>query len=242
MLTASSLGVACSEPGGGRLTVMAASSLTEVMAELTTAYEAGHPGVSIELQLAGSQALRLQLEHGAVADVFASASLEHLVRLVEQGRIRTVRAFAENELAVVVPEGSRARDALSALGEAERLVVGGPEVPVGRYTRILLENIEAERGQALAERIRAAVVSEEANVRLVRAKVELGEADAAVVYESDARGRRLRRLSLPEGLGPRARYGVGVVDGSEAGARFVDWLLEPERAGMMERHGFRTVE
>ncbi|WP_158542307.1 molybdate ABC transporter substrate-binding protein [Lujinxingia litoralis] len=196
-------------PPETRLRVSAASSLSEVFDELAAAYEHANPGVDVVLNLAGSQALRLQIEEGAEVDVFASANLHHLEALVDQSLMAPARVFATNELTIIVerdnPLGIKG---LEDLGGVERLVIGAPEVPVGRYTERLLANV-AQRDPELARELEARVVSRESNVRQVRAKVELGEADAAIVYRTDARSSAaLHEVPIPEALQVRAEYGV----------------------------------
>ncbi|MEO0602265.1 MAG: molybdate ABC transporter substrate-binding protein, partial [Myxococcota bacterium] len=170
------------DDGSPTLSVFAASSLTEAFEDLEHSFEAEHPGVDLQLTFAGSQVLRLQIEQGARADVFASADERHLQALLDTGDVVDARIFAENELTLIVPPSPRAVTRFEDLPRASRIVVGSPQGPVGTYTRLLLDRAGATWGATFAAAIRRNVVSEEPNVRLVRAKVELGEADAAFVY------------------------------------------------------------
>ena len=182
--------------------VFAASSLTEAFEALEPTFEAAHPGVDVQLVLAGSQTLRVQIEQGATADVFASAAPVHSDALARAGLLDDPRPFARNHLVVVVPADAPADfDALDDLPRAERIVLGAPEVPVGIYAREMLTRAEAAYGPRFAERVRAHVVSEEPNVRLVLSKVELGEADAAIVYRTDAAAaKNVRTIEVPAEL------------------------------------------
>ena len=219
------------------VSVFAASSLTEAFEALEPGFEAAHPGTDLQLTFSGSQVLRLQIEQGAAADVFASADPEHVEALVSAGRIARAQPFALNHLVVVVPPGNPAAVArVEDLLNASRIVVGTPEVPVGRYTAAMLERV----GQEFSQRVRAKVVSEESNVRLVRAKVELGEADAAVVYRTDV-NERVHAVEVPPEYDVPAHYVLGVLEGARhapAANAFAAYVLSPEGRAALSRHGF----
>lgn len=228
-----------------RLTVFAASSLTEAFRDVAEAFERAHPGVEVETSFAGSQVLRLQLEQGAEADVFASANEGHMDALVEAGVVDASAPFAGNRLVVITPRDDPAGIATFAdLGRAERLVIGADTVPVGVYTRRLLERARGTLGDGFVDAVRASVASEESNVRLVRAKVALGEADAAIVYRTDARASdRVRVVEVPDALAVRARYVVGPVTRAarpEGARAFVAFVRSPEGRAILERHGFEA--
>ncbi|MEM7155964.1 MAG: molybdate ABC transporter substrate-binding protein [Myxococcota bacterium] len=225
------------------LTVFAASSLTDVLGALEPEFEAANPDVDVALSFAGSQVLRLQIEASAPADVFLSADPTHVQALVDAGRVEAGQVFARNELVVIVPPDNPAGiESLADLPRAQRLVVGTAQVPVGRYTATLLRRANERYGADFEAKVRASVVSEESNVRLVRAKVELGEADAAIVYRSDARASdRVRVVSVPPELNVVASYEVGVVSAaahSEQGRRFVGFLRSAAAATALRKHGF----
>ena len=225
------------------LVVFAASSLTEAFADIAHAFEGEHPDVDIRPVFAGSQTLRLQLEQGAVADVFASADAEHIAALGAAGLVEGSRVFACNELVVIVPRDDPAAIAsFSELDRAHRLVVGSANVPVGAYTRRVLERSAAVYGPDFADRVRARIVSQEANVRLVRAKVELGEADAAIVYRTDAEASdAVRVVAIPAEIGLRAAYPIARVTTSTVPSvadAFVAFVRSQSGLSILERHGF----
>ena len=172
---------ACAGGGGERetISVYAASSLTELFEALESSFEASHPSTDVALNFAGSQVLRLQIEQGAPADVFASADLRHMDALVTSGRIAAPRVFAHNELVLIVPlDNPAGLESFSDLPRATRLVVGSQAGPVGSYTRAVLAAAGTQLGEEFEATVTGNIVSEESNVRGVRAKVELGEADA----------------------------------------------------------------
>lgn len=236
---------ACGPGSSGRteLDVYAASSLTDVFGDLEPLFEASHPNVDVSLVFAGSQVLRLQIEQGADADVFASANPDHMQALVEEGRVREGNVFAHNELVVIVPADDPAGiESFADLPRATRIVLGTENVPVGRYARESLSMAEERFGPGFEESVMSHVVSQEANVRLARAKVELDEADAAIVYLTDAIGSpQLRIIPIPEDVNVRADYLIGVVTGSddlELAEQWIDLVMSPEARQLLSARGF----
>ncbi len=247
LLSAAVLLGACesSEPEPQPLRVFAASSLTDAFNDMAGVFEAAHPAIEVVLVFAGSQVLRLQIEQGAPADVFVSADPRHMEPLVREGLITGQRVVAENELVVIVPQGNPSRiETFADLVRAERLVIGTPYVPVGAYAREALRRAGADGGlPGFEAAVLDRVVSEESSVRLVRAKVELGEADAAIVYRTDAAPGRVRTVRVPPRANVRARYLIGVVTGAEnvaGGERWAGFVASPEGRRILSRHGFLT--
>lgn len=227
------------------LHVFAASSLTDAFVDMERSFEAVHPDADVTVTFSGSQVLRLQIEHGAAADVFASANLSHMQALVDAGWVRDSRVFAHNELVVIVPRDNPAAiQAFDDLPKATRLVIGTAHVPVGAYTREALSRAGGRLGGEFAAEVRRRVVSEENNVRLVRAKVEVGEADAAIVYRTDAASsERVRLIPIPEDLNVRADYAIGVVaDGPNRGLahQWLAFVTSRQGQTILSRHGFST--
>ena len=225
------------------LVVFAASSLADAFGDVERSFEAAHPDIDVRLSVAGSQVLRLQLEQGARADVFASANEAHAAALTNEGVVGTAQVFARNELVVIVPRttppSARTFDGFS---EARRVVLGRRDVPVGAYARQVLDRVRDKRGPDFASRIEGHVVSEEHNVRLVRAKVELGEADAALVYRSDASRRdALHVIEIPPSMNVHATYVAAVASASarpEHAQSFVDYLRSPPGQAILATHAF----
>ncbi|MBS2022844.1 MAG: molybdate ABC transporter substrate-binding protein [Deltaproteobacteria bacterium] len=204
--------------------VFAASSLKEAFGVLARAYP-HMGGVPVELQLAGSQELRTQIEQGAPCDVFAPADLAQLKGLDARG-FGEPATFARNALTIAVPLGNPARvRALADLSRVKRVVVGAAEVPVGAYTRELFERFQARLGAAARGSIERNIVSREANVRQVLAKVTLGEADAAIVYRTDAQALQgqVEAVPIAPELQPEITYPIAA--SSAAGRAFVEFVL-----------------
>lgn len=225
------------------LSVYAASSLADAFGELEAVFEGAHPGVDVAITLAGSQVLRLQIEQGAAADVFASANPEHMDALVEAGLVEESHVFAHNDLVIIVPLDNPAGiESLEDLPEARRLVLGTSSVPVGRYAREVLRLAAPTHGEGFEAMVLSRVVSEESNVRLARAKIELGEADAALVYRTDAgSSERVAVVEIPREVNVIADYPVGVMRRTSVpglAAAWVELLASVEGKAVLTRHGF----
>jgi molybdate transport system substrate-binding protein len=236
-----------SEPAATQtLAVFAAASLTNAFAEIAAAYEREHVGVAVTLNLASSQQLAQQLVQGAPADVFASASDGPMQLAEEAGRIAAAspQLFARNRLVVITPADETAIAALADLARpGVRLVLASATVPAGQYTLEFLEKASASDtlGADYAQAVLANVVSYEQNVRAVLTKVALGEADAGIVYESDATGAAVRRIPIPEELNVVAAYPIAPIGDSprpELAADFIAFVLSPAGQAILERHGF----
>jgi molybdate transport system substrate-binding protein len=231
--------------GTETLRVFAAASLSEAFREAAAAFEATHPSVDVELNLAGSQVLRTQIEQGAPADVFASADLVHAEALRVPGLLRPYRVFARNKLVVVVPASGATVKGLEDLARPGiTLVVAGDGVPAGRYTGQVLGRLAAagRYGADFESRVRANVVSRETNVRAVLAKVALGEADAGFVYLTDAAGSdQVRTIGIPDPENVIAEYPIGVLAKSAqpaAAQAFVHLVVGDVGQAILRKHGF----
>jgi len=233
-------------PGPRPLQVFAAASLTEAFQDIAAAFTIAQPGLRVEFEFGGSAQLRVQIEHGAPADVFAAADLETAEALQRSALAGEVHAFATNRLVIAVPSrATRVADAADLARAGVKLVLASPGVPAGRYAAAAIEALDRSGrfGSRFAERVRANVVSEESNVRLALQRVLLGEADAGLLYGTDvaAAGGRVRAIELPAGLAPPAHYGIAVVRGPAvhpSAAAFVAFVLSPRGRAILSRHGF----
>ena len=232
-----------------RLNVFAAASLTESFTDIATQFEATHPQIDVVLNFAGSQTLRLQIEQGAQVDVFASANEEHMQALVDANFLHDPTIFTQNRLAVIVPIANPAGiDTLADLAQPNiKLVLAGPNAPVGRYSRASLErlNQDSRLGADYASKVLSNVVSEEENVKAVVAKVLLGEADAGIVYLSDvtaAAQNEVITLIIPPDFNVEANYPIAVATDDrtpELTQQFVDFVLSSAGQDVLAHHGLR---
>lgn len=203
-------------PREEQLVVFAAASLREAFTALARDFERDHPGAQVTLNFAGSQELRTQLEQGARADVFASADERHMQSLLQAQLVEAPVVFAYNEPVLVVSAEARALvPDFASLANASRIVLGAPEVPIGRYAVQILARASESLGANFNARVSGQVVSYELNVRQVLAKVALGEAQAGIVYRSDvgSSSEKLTVVTIPSAFNVVATYPIAPVKG-----------------------------
>jgi molybdate transport system substrate-binding protein len=206
-----------------QLVVSAAASLKAALSACASDY----PDATLRLQFAGSDELAAQIRQGVPVDVFAAANTALPEALASQGKLEQPVVFATNRLVLAVPAAGARVDSLPALERpGVKLVIGAEGVPVGDYTRAVLERLGAQRAAAVLANVR----SNEPDVNGIVGKLTQGAADAGFVYASDVKAAsgELRAIELPAKLKPTATYGAGVVAKAEqpdAAEAFVDDLL-----------------
>lgn len=218
----------------GTVTVFAAASLTDAFTDLAADFEHRHPGTRVELSFAGTPALVAQIEQGAPADVFAAADEESIDGLAAAGIVDRPQLFASNRMEVVVerenPEGIFRIEDLARPGLV--VVLCDAAVPCGRLADEVLD-----RAGVTVE-----AASREQNARSTLAKVELGEADAAIVYASDARtSHRVLGVLIPDALNVETSYPIAVVGESTNRATaeaFIEFVRSSDARPRLERAGF----
>ena len=230
--------------------MLVASSLTDAFNEMATDFPrtAGNEGVKLVPSFGASSQLRTQLEQGAPADLFASADTVQMDAAMKARVIAgTPKIFVRNRLTVIVPKDNRA--AVTTLADLAKpgikLVTTTPDVPVGNYTRQALQKMAAgQYGAGFDQKVLANVVSEEANVRQVVTKVQLGEADVAVCYVSDvtpASAPALTMIEIPDAFNTIAEYPVAVTKGAKAPAtaqRFITYLSSAAGQAILKKNNF----
>lgn len=232
------------------LTVFAAASLTDAFKEIGADFEAAHPGVTVALNFAGSQTLRTQIEQGAQPDVFASANTTQMNALVTDGILdsTTPQVFLNNKLIVVLPANNPAglRSLQDLARPGVKLILAAADVPVGNYSRQALDLMKTKFGNSFNEKVIANVVSNEENVKQVVAKIQLDEADAGMVYTSDAiAAPELKTIEIPSELNVVAAYPIAALpDSSNPGlaADFIAYVLSPNGQTVLHKWGFASPE
>lgn len=235
-----------SAPEQTTLHVSAAASLTEAFTDIGNHFEELNPGVDVIINFGSSSTLRAQLLEGAPVDVFASANWEQVTLAVEGGVIapHAPIVFATNRLAIVLPTDNPAR--ISAAADLAqpglRLVLAAPEVPAGDYAMQAFALMGNAYGADFEDAVIANVVSLEDSVRQVLTKVQLGEADAGIVYVSDGfAAPDLITIPIPDEFNFVAEYPVAVTLNSAQpvlAQAFVDFVASPEGSAHLARWGF----
>ncbi len=246
--SASGTGFSSSDPSSQELTVFAAASLTGAFEEIGQEFGSAYPGVHVRFNFAGSQILSTQLEQGALADVFASADQKNMDRLLTDHLVLMdkARQFTTNSLVVILPPGNPGRvTSLPDLGRPGlKLVLADASVPVGNYARQVLTKMsqDASYGSDFNSRVLANVVSNETDVKQVVTKIELGEADAGIVYTSDAvAAPELLSLSIPAQFNVTASYPIAVLANAPnmvVAKVFVDYVCSQAGQAILARWGF----
>ncbi|GAA0535832.1 molybdate transport system substrate-binding protein [Saccharopolyspora erythraea NRRL 2338] len=218
------------------LTVLAAASLTESFDEIGRRFAAEHPGVRVQFDYQGSSTLAEQINQGRSADVFASADTRNMDKAAAN-LAAPAETFATNRLAIAVPKGNPARVAsLADLAAAGRVVVVcAPQVPCGSAT----EKIERAAG------VRLRPSSEEDDVKAVLQKVSAGEADAGLVYVSDARSAagEVDSVEFPESGKAVNTYPIAALKNApqaELAKQFLAYVRGPVGREVLTAHGFAT--
>ncbi len=231
------------------LNVFAAASLTDAFAEIGKSFTAAHPGVEVVFNFAGSNQLATQIGEGAPADVFASANTKQMNAAIDSGRIvtGTQQTFVRNRLVVVTPADNPAGliDLKDLARPGVKIILATREAPVGQYALAFLDKAgaDASLGVGYKDRVLANVVSYEENVRAVLTKIALGEADAGIVYTSDARSApgQVAEIEIPNHLNSIASYPIAPLHDSphrELAKQFVDYALSPGGQQVLKKYGF----
>jgi molybdate transport system substrate-binding protein len=235
---------------GGELVIFAAASLTDAFTAIQKDFNEEHPKSKLKMNFAGSQSLRTQIENGAQPQVFASANDQHMDVLREAKLVDEPMIFAHNVLVIVVPAGNPAGiTSLADLPKANRVVLAGLNVPAGAYAAEMLTKASraAEYGADFAERVEKKVVSRETHVRQTLQKVVLGEADAAIVYATDAMsaGDKIQTIEIPKEHNVTVAYPITTLIGvpnPQRGKRFIDFVRSDAVRARLKEFGFRPVE
>jgi molybdate transport system substrate-binding protein len=244
--------VGCGGPASGAgaanesaITVFAASSLKEAFTRIGNDLKAKGAFSDVTFNFAGSQALATQLSQGARTDVFAPADERNMDAAIASGAVgaQASRPLLANRLVVVAPNDGDVRTLHDLARPGLKVVLAAPSVPAGGYSVQALEKLSTspEYGADFGARVLANVVSREENVRQVLAKVALGEADAGIVYATDARGSAVTTIDIPDEYNVVARYYIAPTlsaSNPEGAQRFVEYVLSPEGQAVLAEYGF----
>jgi molybdate transport system substrate-binding protein len=218
------------------MTVYAAASLTDSFRALGAAFQASRPGVTIRFNFAGTPTLVTQIEQGAQVDVFASADMTNMEKVKADGFANgRPQVFAHNKLEIVVAAGNPKR--IKGLADLAKpgviYITEAPTVPAGKYSRQAL----ARAGVSVTPK------SLETDVKSVVSKIELGEADAGIVYTTDikAAGNKVLGVPIPDSDNVVATYPLVEIKGAPnptAAMAFIDFVRSPSGQSKLDSYGF----
>ena len=217
----------------GKVTVLAAASLQGAFEEIEKTVEKDNPGLDVTFDFQGSQDLVSSLAGGNSADVLATANNSTMKTAAEQKLVGDQTEFATNVLTLIVPKGNPKKiTGLDSSLDGANLVICAPEVPCGEATQKL--------SSALGVTLNPA--SEEQKVTDVRGKVESGEADAGIVYTTDAAAAKDKadKIDIPDG-GVVNHYPIAQTASPEnaAGAKvFIDAVTGKTGQEVLAKYGF----
>lgn len=227
------------------LTISAAASVKDAMEEVKTAYSKEKSNVTITYNFGGSGSLQQQIEQGAEVDVFISAATKQMDALKDKGLIMedTSKNFLENKVVLVVPRDSHAVTDFNDLStdKVKKIGLGEPKsVPVGQYTEEVLTKLK------ILDSIKAKVVYGK-DVKEVLTWVETGNADAGIVYETDAKiSDKVKVVAkAPEGSHKPVYYPAAVIKASknsDDAKAFINYLFSSKAKPVFEKYGFAFIE
>jgi molybdate transport system substrate-binding protein len=248
------VGAAADEGGGGEegstLTVLAASSLTDVFGELEKTFEERNPGTDVRQSFESSSTLLTQIQHGARADVFASAAEEEMNTAVKDGLVAgRPEVFVRNREVVMVPMNNPANiESMRDLARpGVKLVLAEDGVPAADYALEILGKADAEYGSGFKREVLSNVVSREADVRASVSRVALGDADATFGYASDYTPDirdRVEVIQIPEELNITATYPIAALQDARSpglAREWVDLVMSDEGQRVLEKWGFEPA-
>jgi molybdate transport system substrate-binding protein len=220
----------------GTVTVLAAASLKEAFTTLAKQFETAHPGTTVKVSFAASSDLAQQINQGAPADVFASASTKNMQQVVSAGGASTSTNFAKNVMEVAVPPSNPGKvTSVTDLAKSNlKVALCQPQVPCGSTAAKVFDNAK----------ITVKPVTLEPDVKSTLSKVELNEVDAGVVYVTDVRaaGSKVKGVVIPDSVNASTEYPIAALTKApnSAGAQaFVDLVLSPAGETVLSADGFQ---
>ena len=231
----SSAPVASSPALSGTVNVFAAASLKEAFTKIGTQFEAAHPGTKVVFNFGPSSGLATQINQGAPADVYASASTKTMSQVVDSGQATSPSDFASNVMEIAVPVKNPA--GITALSDLARsgvkVALCQAAVPCGATAAKVFTNAK----------LTVTPVTQEVDVKAVLTKVTLGEVDAGVVYVTDVRaaGAKVKGIEIPADVNASTKYPIATLTKAPNKATaqaFTDYVLSADGSGVLSAAGF----
>ncbi len=229
-----------------QLTVFVSGTLGEISKLFVAGFEAQHPDVKVNVEVGHTPTQRAQIEQGATPDVLIAAGRADIDALAQQNLVTAdqIKGLARNQLVVIVPPDNQANIASPAdlANPGVRLLVAAEELPVGMATQKLLDNLSKQGAPDFKDKALANVVSKEMGVNPIVSKISLGEADAGIVFVSDATSAsNVKAVAVPDDANVVVTFVTAPLAGApnpELAKTFVDYLLSDEAQSMLQAKGF----
>ena len=221
----------------GTVTVFAAASLTESFTTIGKQFEAAHPGTTVKFNFSSSSSLAGNINQGAPADVFASASPKNMQQVVDAGGASDSKTFANNVMEIAVPPDNPANvtQVADLAKSAVKVALCEPQVPCGSVAQEVFKKAD----------ITVKPVTQGADVKAVLTTVQLGEVDAGMVYQTDvqAAGTKVKGIEIPADQNASTSYPIAALTkapNAAGAAAFVDYVLSPDGEKVLEQAGFAS--
>ena len=234
----SSSGASASASSGGvsgTVTVFAAASLTGSFSTLGKQFEAAHPGTTVKFNFGASSSLAENINQGAPADVFASASPTNMQQVVDAGGASDSKTFANNVMEIAVPPDNPANvtQVTDLAKSSVKVALCQPEVPCGKVAQEVFKKAN----------VTVKPVTQGADVKAVLTTVQLGEVDAGMVYQTDAQaaGTKVKGIVIPADQNASTSYPIAALTkapNTAGAAAFVDYVLSADGEKVLSQAGF----
>jgi molybdate transport system substrate-binding protein len=230
------------------LKVFAPSSLTDAAKELGAAYEKANPGVKLAFEFGHTPTQRLQFTEGASGEIFITASQKDMDDAIADKTVAegSASVFARNQLVILLPAENKAGvqsvEDLSKSGL--RLLVAVTDTPIGKVTMTSFDKMDKKFGDGFKAKVEANIVSKESGVKPIVSKIKLGEADAGIVYVTDAvSAPDLKTIQIPADLNMVTQLNVAPLvkaASADQAAQFAAYMLSAEAQTILKKWGFLT--
>jgi molybdate transport system substrate-binding protein len=228
------------------LKVFAPSSLTEAAKELAAAYEKANPEVKLAFEFGHTPTQRLQFTEGASGEVFITASQKDMDDAIADKTVAegSAKVFARNQLVIVLPAENKAEiQSVEDLAKpGVHLLVAVTDTPIGKVTVTCFDKMDKQFGTGFKSKVEANIVSKESGVKPIVSKIKLGEADAGIVYVTDAvSAPELKTLQIPAELNMITQLNVAPLvkaANAEQAAQFAAFMISDEAQVILKKWGF----
>lgn len=239
------LSTSCNNGEKAVINVSAAASLTQVITEIVDEYKLDNKDVRINLNFAGTNTLKMQIEEGADVDLFLSANFKYYDELDKNGFIDVGSEFAKNKLCIIKHKDNKAIHKIEDLTKPGlKVIVGNEEVPIGKYTLEVLGNLNAVYGNNFSESVLSNVASMESHVKRIVTKINLNEGDCGFVYKTDVTGdvkENVDLIEIDDQYNVISRYYAGIIKKdtiSDGTKKLYQYILSEKGQEIFKKYGF----